>query len=58
MLKRGRSKNRGQVMATYMVSLTVKTDEDHVEDAAVEQAIRDMAREQNWQVVSLLVVNA
>lgn len=45
-------------MATYMVSLTVETEEDHVEDTAVEQAIRDMAREQNWQVVSLLVVNA
>lgn len=45
-------------MATYMVSMTLETDEDHVDDTAVEQAIRDMAREQNWEVVGLLVVNA
>ena len=45
-------------MATYTVSLTVETDEDYVDDTAVEQAVRDMAREQNWQLVSLLVVNA
>ena len=45
-------------MATCMVSMTVETAEDDVDDAAVEQAIRDMVGEQNWQVVSLLVVNA
>jgi hypothetical protein len=45
-------------MATYMVSLTIETAEDNVDDMAVEQAIRDMVGEQNWQVVSLLVVNA
>ena len=45
-------------MATYMVNLTVETPEDDIDEPAVEQAIRDMAGEQNWQVVSLLVVNA
>lgn len=45
-------------MATYMVNLTVETPEDDIDEPTVEQAIRDMAGEQNWQVVSLLVVNA
>ena len=45
-------------MATYMVNLTVETPEDEIDEPAVEQAIRDMAGEQNWQVLSLLVVNA
>jgi hypothetical protein len=45
-------------MATYLVSMTVETADDDIDDAAVEQAIRDMVGEQNWQVVSLLVVNA
>jgi hypothetical protein len=45
-------------MAMYMVSLTLETPEDDVDETGVEQAIRDMAGEQNWQVVSLLVVNA
>jgi hypothetical protein len=45
-------------MATYMVSLVVETPEDEVDDTAVEQAIRDTVGAQNWQVVSLLVVNA
>ncbi len=45
-------------MATYMVNLTVETSEDDIDEPAVEQAIRDMAGEQNWQVLSLLVVNA
>jgi hypothetical protein len=52
------TEERRQMMATYMVSLTVETAEDDVDDTAVEQAIRDMVGEQNWQVVSLLVVNA
>jgi hypothetical protein len=51
------TEERRQVMATYMVSLTIETAEDDVDDMAVEQAIRDMVGEQNWQVVSLLVVN-
>jgi hypothetical protein len=45
-------------MATYMVSMTVETADEEIDDAAVERAIRDMVGEQNWQVVSLLVVNA
>ena len=45
-------------MATYMVSMTVGTADDDIDDAAVEQAIREMVGERNWQVVSLLVVNA
>ena len=46
-------------MATFMVSMTVETaDEDEMDSALVEQAIRDMVSEENWQVVSLLVIGA
>ncbi|HSL52147.1 MAG TPA: hypothetical protein VK878_24010 [Candidatus Deferrimicrobiaceae bacterium] len=46
-------------MATFMVSMTVETaDDDDVDNTLVEQAIRDMVSEENWQIVSLLVIGA
>jgi len=45
-------------LAAAVVSMTVETADEDIDDAAVERAIRDMVGEQNWQVVSLLVVNA
>jgi hypothetical protein len=46
-------------MATFMVSMTVETADDDEEDSTlVEQIIRDMVSEENWQIVSLLVIGA
>ena len=46
-------------MAPFMVSMTVETaDDDDVDNTLVEQAIRDMVSEENWQIVSLLVIGA
>ncbi len=45
-------------MATFMVSMTVETADDDVDNMLVEQAIRDMVSEGNWQIVSLLVIGA
>ncbi len=47
-------------MATFMMSMTVETadDDDGVDSMLVEQAIRDMVAEENWQIVSLLVIGA
>jgi hypothetical protein len=44
-------------MATFVVSMTVEiSDDDDADSALVEQAIRDMISEEDWQIVSLLVV--
>ena len=44
-------------MATFVVSMTVEiSDDDDADSAMVEQAIRDMISEEDWQIVSLLVV--
>jgi len=46
-------------MATFMVSMTVETADDDEEDSTmVEQIIRDMVSEENWQIVTLLVIGA
>jgi hypothetical protein len=46
-------------MATFMVSMTIETADDDEEDSTmVEQIIRDMVSEENWQIVSLLVIGA
>ena len=44
-------------MATFMVSMTVETADDE-DSTLVEQAIRDMVSEGNWQIVTLLVIGA
>jgi len=46
-------------MATFIVSMTIETaDDDDVDTRLVEQAMRDMVSEENWQIVSLLVIGA
>jgi hypothetical protein len=46
-------------MATFMVSMTIETADDDEEDSTlVEQIIRDMVSEEDWQIVSLLVIGA
>lgn len=46
-------------MATFMVSMTVETADDDEEDSTlVEQIIRDTVSEEDWQIVSLLVIGA
>jgi hypothetical protein len=46
-------------MATFMVSMTVETaDDDDADSTLVEQVIRDLVSEENWQIVSLLVIGA
>jgi hypothetical protein len=46
-------------METFVVSMTVETaDDDDADSTLVEQVIRDMVSEENWQIVSLLVVGA
>jgi hypothetical protein len=46
-------------MGTFVVSMTVETaDDDDADSTLVEQVIRDMVSEENWQIVSLLVIGA
>jgi len=43
-------------MASYQISVMIETPDGDDEEHEVEQAVRDLAAERLWQIVSLTVL--
>ena len=45
-------------MASYYITMMIETADESDEASAVEQALRDLATAQLWQVVTLTVIES